>query len=107
MSQAYPPQLFDLATDPLELINLAGTGHVDEPRLTKLIAETWSLDTLLEDVVQSQIERKLIDNALSLGREELWDFTPRALTQNTNYVRRGDAFPTVEQRGYLPYKTKS
>jgi hypothetical protein len=24
--------------------------------------------------------------------------------QDSNYVRRGDAFPTVERRGYLAYK---
>ena len=40
--------------------------------------------------------------ALAVGREERWDFTPRPLAQNTGYVRRGDAFPEVEQRGYLP-----
>lgn len=101
LSRAYPPQLFDLSSDPLELNNLAGMSHADEARLTQIAEETWPLDTLLDDVIQSQIDRKLIDNALSVGREELWDFTPRALTQNTSYVRRGDAFPEVERRGYL------
>ena len=52
------------------------------------------------------VARKLIDTALSTGREELWDFTPRPLTHNTKYVRRGDTFPTVERRGYLPTRTK-
>lgn len=106
VSRAYPPQLFDLSNDPLELNNLAGTGHEEEARLTQLVEEIWPLDNLLEDVIQSQIERKLIDNALSIGREELWNFTPRPLTQNTSYVRRGDAFPEVERRGYLPIQTK-
>jgi choline-sulfatase len=106
LSRAYPTQLFDLATDPLELNNLAGTGHPDEDSLIALAEKNWPLDTLLYDVIQSQINRKLIDNALSVGREEKWDFTPRSLTQNTNYVRRGDAFPTVERRGYLHYTNK-
>jgi choline-sulfatase len=106
LSRAYPTQLFNLSTDPLELKNLAGTGHQDEARLIALAEKTWPLDTLLDDVIQSQINRKLIDNALSVGREEKWDFTPRPLTQNTNYVRRGDAFPTVERRGYLHYSDK-
>jgi len=69
----------------------------------RLVEETWSLDRLAEDVIRSQTERKLIDSALSKWREEIWDFVPRPLTQNTNYVRRGDAFPNVERRGYLQY----
>lgn len=102
LSRGYPPQLFDLSADPLEQHDLAGKSHLDEARLTRIAEDTWPLDRLLDDVIQSQIDRKLIDNALSKGREELWDFTPRALTQNTSYVRRGDAFPEVERRGYLP-----
>ena len=106
LSRAYPTQLFNLDDDPLELNNLAGQSHPDEERLTKLAEETWPLDTLLDDVIRSQVERKLIDSALSIGREEKWDFTPRPLTQNTSYVRRGDAFPTIERKGYLPYAKK-
>ena len=104
ISRAYPPQLFDLKADPQELVNLAGQGDPDEARLSALAEATWPLDTLLDDVIRSQTERKLIDTALAKGREEIWDFTPRPLTQNTNYVRRGDAFPVVERRGYLHYK---
>ena len=104
LSRGYPPQLYDLVADPLELTNLAGKSDPDEERLTRLAEETWSLDTLPGEVVASQTARKLVDHALATGREELWDFTPRPLTQNTNYVRRGDAFPTVERRGYLHYK---
>jgi choline-sulfatase len=88
----------------MELKNLAGTGDPDEARLTALAERTWPLDTLPDTVVQSQIARKLIDKALSTGREERWDFTTRSLQQDGNYVRRGDAFPAVERRGYLPYK---
>lgn len=106
VSRGYPSQLYDLSNDPLELVNLIGQGDPDEVRLTNMIEETWPLDNLLDDVIESQVRRKLIDTALSKGREEIWDFVPRSLTQNTNYVRRGDAFPEVEQRGYLPYKSK-
>jgi len=103
LSRAYPPQLYDLASDPLELTNLANTGDPDEARLTQLAEQTWPLDTLPDDVIASQTARKIVDKALATGREEVWDFTPGPLTQNTNYVRRGDAFPAVERRGYLPY----
>jgi len=104
LSRAYPSQLYDLNSDPYELNNLAGKSHADEVRLSAIAESTWSLDTLMSDVVRSQTERKLVDSALSVGRIEQWDFQPRALQQNTNYVRRGDAFPEVERRGYLNYK---
>ncbi len=106
LSRAYPTQLFDLAADPLEMSNLAGQDHPAEASLTALAENTWPLDTLLEDVIRSQSERKLVDSALMLGREERWDFIPRPLQQDAFYVRRGDAFPTVERRGYLAYKDK-
>lgn len=104
LSRAYPMQLFDLSNDPLELTNLAGQNHPEEIRLNELAESTWSLDTLLDDIIRSQTERKLVDAALSTGRAESWDYVPRALPQDTNYVRRGDAFPAVERRGYLHYR---
>ena len=107
LSRAYPSQLFDLSVDPQELSNLAGTNHPDEARLIQLAEETWPLDSLLDNVIRSQTERKLVDSALAIGREERWDFVPRPLQQNTNYVRRGDAFPTVERRGYLAYANEN
>ncbi len=103
LSRAYPTQLFNLGKDPLELENLAGKGLEEEVQLAKIAEDTWPLDTLLEDVVRSQTERKLVDSALAIGREETWDFEPRLLQQDNRYVRRGDAFPTVERRGYLAY----
>jgi len=96
--------LYDLSNDAFELNNLAGTGHPAEVDLTALAEKTWSLDTLLDEVNQSQMQRKLVDSALAIGREEHWDFVPKPLQQNSQYVRRGDAFPEVERRGYLAYK---
>ena len=101
LSRAYPARLYNLKSDPDELSNLAGQNHPDEQRLTELAEARWPLDTLLADVIRSQTERKLVDSALSVGRQEPWDFVPRPLEQNTRYVRRGDAFPEVERRGYL------
>jgi len=104
ISRAYPPQLYDLVSDPFEQNNLAGADHPQEHKLTELAEATWPLDTLLDDVIRSQAERKLVDAALSHGRIEPWDFVPQ--TPGTNYVRRGDAFPAVERRGYLQYPDK-
>ena len=102
-SQAYPTQFFDLGADPLELNDLAGQGHPDEARLTEMARQTWSLDALSADVIASQTARKVVDNALMQGRQEIWDYSPQPQVHKS-YVRRGDAFPDVERRGYLPYK---
>ncbi|WP_299627028.1 choline-sulfatase [Pelagibius sp.] len=105
VSPAYPTLLFDLAADPDERNNLAGLPEVADAqaRLQALAAETWDLTALAAEVTENQASRRVIAEASALGRVEAWDFQPRALVQNTRYVRRGDAFPTVERRGYLPY----
>ncbi len=107
-SRAYPSQLYDLVEDPGERFNLAGTPDYAEAeaRLTALVEQTWDLERLAADVRANQTARKLIDAALAQGRRESWDFLPRPLAQNTRYVRRGDAFPDVERRGYLDYQVK-
>ncbi len=103
-SNAYATQLFNLSDDPLETNDLAGQGLSAEERLTKLAQETWRLDVLAEEVMASQTARKLVDAALATGRPEPWDFVPKAGGVSTTYVRRGDAFPEVERRGYLGRK---
>lgn len=104
-SRAYPPQLYDLLLDPNELNNLCNKPETQEIEtlFKQQIENQWDLDSLSNEVAANQSARRLIDSALSQGREEIWDFQPRAQRHNTNYVRRGDEFPHVEQRGYLPY----
>ena len=104
-SRAYPPQLYDLSHDPDELRNLSGETEVNEleTELKQRIEQHWDLDGLSRRVGANQAARRLIDAALNQGRQEAWDFQPRAQAHDTQYVRRGDAFPDVERRGYLPY----
>jgi choline-sulfatase len=104
-SRAYPNQLYDLASDPDELNNLAEDLAYSDAlaRLIEMAEQEWSLDTLVDEVYENQTARKLVDSALQKGRQESWDFEPRSQVHNTNYVRLGDDFPEVERRGYLPY----
>ena len=104
MSHAYPPTLHNLADDPLELQNLAGTGIDAEAALIEIAAAQWSLDKLQSDMLASQTHRKLVDSALAIGRKEHWDFVPNGATSGSSYVRRGDTFPDVERAGYLTYR---
>ncbi len=104
-SPAYPDQLYDLAADPEERVNLAGTdqGAAAERHLSALVAATWDLDALAEQVRNDQAARRVVNAALGVGRRESWEFRPPSSSQNERYVRRGDAFPDVERRNYLPY----
>ncbi len=106
-SRDYPNQLYDLASDPNELNNLAGAGNPAEEKLTRIVEETWDLDALKKQVHRNQTARALIDRAMSKGRRITWEFAPPASSQNEKYVRHGDLFPDVERRGYLPYPANS
>ncbi len=103
-SEAYAPQLYNMADDPLELNDLAGTGDPDEERLLKLAQEKWDFQTLHTAIIRSQTERRLVDEALGVGRVESWDFEQRPLQRNQTYMRRGEDFPVAEQVRYLRCK---
>jgi choline-sulfatase len=106
-SRAYPPMLFDVVADPLELTDLAADAEHREilARLTSIIEARYDLDALPGQVTASQRTRRFIDGALAQGKPQPWDF--RAQPQiDPWFVRRGDAFPEVERRGYLRYDTE-
>ncbi|MBE3044663.1 sulfatase-like hydrolase/transferase [Candidatus Bathyarchaeota archaeon] len=83
-------QLFNLADDPLELVNLAKSlgktggartegGAEAERRLaefSKECGERWDFEALTREVVLSQRKRRLVWAALRKGRYESWDYNP-------------------------------
>lgn len=102
VSTAYPTMYFDLSRDPMERHNLAGTGDPDEARLTALADKTWNIETLTRDITQAHAARRAVDAALATGRVEPWDFEATHGVGRGPYVRRGDSFPEVERRHYIP-----
>ncbi len=73
-----PDQLYDLAADPDELVNIALADPADA-RLNALRQEAaarWDLLQLYTDVVASQKRRRLVNQALSQGRQTTWDYQP-------------------------------
>jgi choline-sulfatase len=73
-----PDQLYDLESDPDELVNLAGSSaHAGvHHALREAVAERWDLDDLRDRVLASQDERRLIARALNRGAHTPWDFLP-------------------------------
>jgi choline-sulfatase len=88
---ADPDQLFDLPSDPHELTNLAeDPAHAGVVRgFQDEVASLWDLDELHRAVVASQRRRRLIVDALSVGRNEGWDYRPPD-DSSARYVRGQD-----------------
>jgi choline-sulfatase len=79
MCPADPPQLFDLARDPLELDNLAPVA-AHAGTVAQFMAEVearWDLARFDREVRQSQKNRHLVNEANRQGRFTSWDFQPQ------------------------------
>ncbi len=95
-----PDQLFDLSSDPRELVNLATGGrHPELGAFRTKVAERWELEALRNEILASQRRRMLARRALELGVSETWDYVPPE-DSTTRYVR-GEEFWTPFNRARL------
>lgn len=78
VGEGSPPQLFDLAADPLELQNLAGQPAAAEleARFAAEVAARWDFNALRAEVIASQRRRRFVFDALKKGETTPWDFQP-------------------------------
>jgi arylsulfatase A-like enzyme len=83
---ADPPQLYNLDTDPLELVNLA-QGKAPASLSAEEVGEVlkafnkeahvkWDFEKISQDVLRSQRQRRLIWGALKQGKFTSWDYSP-------------------------------
>lgn len=83
-----PEQLFDLAADPHERINLAG----DEAMATVMTSfrddrdRHWDPSAVQEKVIADQRRRRLVHEALRIGQYKSWDYQPERDAAN-EYTR--------------------
>jgi len=98
-----PDQLYNLANDPLELVNLAAdTVHkavVDHYR--RETHELWNLEKLNEEVLESQRRRRIVYEALAKGRHVSWDHQPLR-EASTSYMRNHLVLDDLESRTRWP-----
>jgi choline-sulfatase len=98
-----PDQLYDLAADPEELVNLA-QAPLHEARVREFRAEVsrrWDLPALHAAVLDSQRRRHLVYRALRAGRYTPWDFQP--LRDATRlYVRNDRELGDLETMARFP-----
>lgn len=73
-----PPLLYDLAADPDELTNLAGSAAVAgvEAEFDAEVRRRWDPADLKRKVLESQRRRKFLHAALAIGRRAPWDWNP-------------------------------
>jgi hypothetical protein len=81
------PQLYNLAKDPAEIVNLARVPKNEEPAqdpetlrileaFTQEALAKWNFNKLSEDILQSQRQRRFVWGALKQGKYTSWDFNP-------------------------------
>jgi len=102
-SPADPDQLFDLESDPQELVNLAGRDDYAETlaRFRDDVTERWDLSALHGEVLESQRRRRLIARALSRGEVTPWDHQP-FVDASTQYMRNTVDLDDLERRARFP-----
>jgi arylsulfatase A-like enzyme len=98
-----PALLFNLASDPDELDNLARhpahqsllKGFLDE------VAQRWDLPALHQRVLVSQRQRRLVADALNRGRRTGWDHQP-LVDAGQQYMRNHMDLDDLERRARFP-----
>jgi choline-sulfatase len=85
------PELYDLASDPVELRNLAlePAHHTAVHALVKEAEGRWNFERIRADVIASQRQRRAIHAALTTGRLAPWDYAPKSEAA-TSYYRNYD-----------------
>jgi choline-sulfatase len=102
-SPADPDQLFDLASDEREQVNLAGdpgsAGLVAE--FAEAVATRWDLHRLDGEVRESQQRRLSVSKALGTGVQTPWDFAP-AYDASRRYIRNHMDLADLEELARFP-----
>jgi choline-sulfatase len=97
-----PDQLYDVAADPAELVNLANEPEhqATVAELREAVSRRWDLEALEQRVLASQYERRLVMRGLGEGLRSTWAFEPRA-GASREYVRGGADLYELQRRARL------
>jgi choline-sulfatase len=101
--RADPDQLYDVAADPDERVNLAGrvehAAHISEFR--QEVARRWDLEQLHGAVLASQSRRHVVYAALRQGRFTPWDHQPMRDASRL-YIRNDQELNDLEAMARFP-----
>lgn len=102
---ADPDLLYDLATDPKELTNLATSEDATIKAVYEaFVAEAkakWNMEAITEDVVKRQRQRRFAHAALRKGAWTSWDYKVEDDSRN-KYIRSHIDLDDLERRARYP-----
>jgi choline-sulfatase len=98
-----PDQLFDLESDPLELVNRAPREAELVERFRDEVQRRWDLEAIEEAVRQSQRARLAVFRALQQGQRYPWDYRPSRVATYTDSTM--DVAERDQQSRYPPLPT--
>jgi choline-sulfatase len=93
-----PEQLYDVAADPHELVDLAQTETRLCAELRAEVERRWDMPGLRAQVLRSQDERRLVVEALRRGRMSSWNFVPHP---DAEFVQGSDDLYEFQRRARL------
>jgi choline-sulfatase len=98
-----PDQLFDLESDPLELVNVASeNGNPVVSELGDEVRRRWDLAALEQAVRESQQARLAVFRALQQGKPHPWDYQPPRPTRAQSARDTMDVAERDQQSRYPP-----
>lgn len=102
-SEQDPCLLFDLANDPRELEDLAGSpAHAELVRDLLIEARArWDIPAITQRVLASQRRRRLVADALTRGTLKSWDHQPM-VDASQQYMRNHIDLDELERRARYP-----
>ena len=102
-SPADPDQLYDLAADPHERVNLAGEAAFAglAGQFRREVAGRWDLAELDREVRCSQRRRIAVSAALATGSQTSWDYAP-PYDASRRYIRRHMDLADLERMARYP-----
>lgn len=100
---ADPDQLYDIATDPDEVDNLAGnaTHAATVADFRAEVARRWDIDQITAAVIADQDRRRLVGDALRVGRHSPWEYAPPQHAESA-YMRNHLDLNEVERSARWP-----
>jgi len=101
-----PAQLYDVISDPRELVNLAeDPAHKDTvQRFADFVATRWNSERIRQDVIDTQRQRRAVHAAMEQGALTSWDYQPPRDASQEFVRNHMDWTVAAEKTRFPPFK---